>query len=136
MIVEPLASSEAFPPQGRFLGLRVLVRFGYAPPDWRGVIVRDDTEAPGLLIIRLDDGRHVLSTECQYSPISAGEGEPPITIGIDLATGPDLTTIGLHCRCGANHAWPVERLAGLTAYRCRCGVDMMPAIERMRGKAP
>ncbi|WP_260973634.1 hypothetical protein [Mycolicibacterium llatzerense] len=31
-----------------------------------GEIVRDDAEPPGVTIIRLDDGRHVLSTECQY----------------------------------------------------------------------
>ena len=66
MIIQSIDASEAFPAQGSFLGRRVLVRFGYAPPDWRGVIVRDDSVAPGLLIIRLDDGRHVLSTECQY----------------------------------------------------------------------
>lgn len=33
----------------------------------RGVIIRDDKEDPGVTIIRLIDGRVVLSTECQYS---------------------------------------------------------------------
>jgi hypothetical protein len=33
------------------------------------VVVRDDVDGAALLtIIRLDDGRHVLSTECQYQP--------------------------------------------------------------------
>ena len=33
-----------------------------------GAIVRDDAEAPYVLIIRLDDGRYVLGTECQWAP--------------------------------------------------------------------
>ncbi|WP_065218429.1 MULTISPECIES: hypothetical protein [Butyricimonas] len=33
----------------------------------RGVIIRDDKEYPGVTIIRLVDGRIVLSSECQYS---------------------------------------------------------------------
>ena len=32
-----------------------------------GEIVRADVEDPGIGIIRLADGRHVLFTECQYS---------------------------------------------------------------------
>jgi hypothetical protein len=31
-----------------------------------GVCVRDDMSEPYLTIIRLDDGRHVLGTECLY----------------------------------------------------------------------
>lgn len=31
-----------------------------------GLVVRDDEEASGRMIIKLDDGRHLLSTECQY----------------------------------------------------------------------
>jgi hypothetical protein len=33
-----------------------------------GEVVRDDIEAPYIMIIRLDDGRHVLATECQWQP--------------------------------------------------------------------
>lgn len=69
MIIENLVSSEAFPPQGSYLGKHVEVLFGYQRPAFLGVVVRDDTAAPGLMIIRLDDGRHVLSTECQYRPL-------------------------------------------------------------------
>jgi hypothetical protein len=32
-----------------------------------GEIVRNDIEEPGVGIIRLSDGRHVLFTECMYS---------------------------------------------------------------------
>lgn len=66
MIVSNLADSADFPTQGAFLGRRVSVMFGYQRPEFKGVIVRDDATAPGLLTIRLDDGRHVLSLECQY----------------------------------------------------------------------
>lgn len=56
-----------FPVQGDYLGRRVKVCFNH---DLRnsilGTIVRDDITGPGLTIINLDDGRSVLSTECQY----------------------------------------------------------------------
>lgn len=32
-----------------------------------GILVRDDMESPYVTIIRLNDGRYVLSDECQYS---------------------------------------------------------------------
>lgn len=58
---------DKFPKQGVFLGKRVRVCFNYDTSRFlEGNVVRDDTEVPGLLIIRLDDGRYVLSTECQY----------------------------------------------------------------------
>lgn len=57
-----------FPKQGDFLYRRVKVCFDYdTSQTWEGRIVRDDCEPPGRLIIALDDGRYVLSTECQYS---------------------------------------------------------------------
>ena len=31
-----------------------------------GVVVREDIAPPFVTIIRLDDGRHVLASECQY----------------------------------------------------------------------
>ena len=59
-----------FPRQGRHLGKRVRVCFNYEPEfTILGTVVRDDAEDPGLTIIKLDDNRHVLSTECQYSLI-------------------------------------------------------------------
>jgi len=65
-VIEGLATSEAYPEQGSWLGRRVEVLFGFTGPAFKGVIVREDAVKPGLLIIRLDDGRHVLSLECQY----------------------------------------------------------------------
>jgi hypothetical protein len=57
-----------FPRQGSFFGKRVEVCFNY---DTRnrigGEIVRDDAEEPGVCVIKLDDGRYVLSTECQFT---------------------------------------------------------------------
>lgn len=40
-----------------------------------GTIVRDDVEAPYHTIISLDDGRYVLTTECQHGLPFA----PPVT---------------------------------------------------------
>lgn len=60
-------ASDRFPKQGESLGGRVLVFFQHdTARSIRGTIVRDDTEEPGLTIIRLDDGRHVLTSECQF----------------------------------------------------------------------
>lgn len=60
---------ETFPKQGSSLGKRVEVFF-HDDLDHRvgGVMVRDDYEEPWRTIIALDDGRYVLTTECQYSP--------------------------------------------------------------------
>ena len=59
---------DQFPKQGSFFGKSVEVCFHYnLLHKIRGKVVRDDAEGPGLMIIRLEDGRHVLSTECQYS---------------------------------------------------------------------
>lgn len=58
-----------FPTQGPWLGLRTLVCFDYDTANSiKGTIVRDDAEAPWIGIIRLDDGRYVLDTECQHAP--------------------------------------------------------------------
>lgn len=60
---------ESFPKQGSYLGRTVRVCFNYDTTHvLRGAVVRDDAEEPGRLIIRLDDGRHVLATECMWSP--------------------------------------------------------------------
>lgn len=61
--------SERFPRQGRFLGKMVRVCFNYdTSRTILGQVLRDDLEEPGLMIFRLEDGRHVLSTECQWQP--------------------------------------------------------------------
>jgi len=58
---------DRFPAQGKWVGKRVSVCFHYNTHDQvEGTIVRDDSEDPHCTIIRLDDGRHVLATECQY----------------------------------------------------------------------
>lgn len=57
-----------FPEQGNWLGKRVLVCFHYnTSMCLAGEVVRDDSEEPGVGIIRLHDGRHVLMTECQWT---------------------------------------------------------------------
>ena len=56
-----------FPKQSDWLGKKVAVCFHYDnDKQIIGEIVRDDMEAPGVVIIKLGDGRYVLSTECQY----------------------------------------------------------------------
>lgn len=58
-----------WPKQGEYLNRRARVCFGYDTSAYvMGTIVRDDNEAPWRTIIKLDDGRFVLATECQYSP--------------------------------------------------------------------
>lgn len=76
MGVHPNISHAKFPKQGDYYGHRCRVLFNYSEPEILGRIVRDDVEDPFLTIIHLDDGRHVLTTECQYSPF-----EPPEPAG-------------------------------------------------------
>jgi hypothetical protein len=60
-------SMDKFPKQGDFLGKRVNVCFNYdSEKEIGGVIVRDDDEEPFRTIIKLNDGRYVLATECMY----------------------------------------------------------------------
>lgn len=62
---------DKFPRQGVWLGRRTRVCFNYdTSRTILGTIVRDDAEEPGRAIIALDDGRYVLTTECQHSPES------------------------------------------------------------------
>lgn len=69
MSVETNIGADRWPKQGAFLGRRCKVVFDYdTSRQFSGRIVRDDAESPGRLIIQLDNGRFVLSTECQYSP--------------------------------------------------------------------
>ncbi len=53
------------------LGSRVNVCFNYdSSKQISGTVIRHDTEEPGELIFRLDDGRVVRSVECMYQPIT------------------------------------------------------------------
>lgn len=62
--------SVRFPVQGAWMGKRVRVCFNYDTSKvLLGCVVRDDAEAPGRMIIKLDDGRHVLADECQFQPV-------------------------------------------------------------------
>lgn len=66
MGVKAGVSLDEWPKQGSFLGKRVKVCFNYdMSRTIGGQIVRDD--ATGVAIIRLDNDRYVLSTECQYT---------------------------------------------------------------------
>lgn len=60
-------SASEFPAQTALKGKRVRVCFHYnTEATVGGVVVRADEGAPHKTIIQLDDGRYVLSTECQY----------------------------------------------------------------------
>jgi hypothetical protein len=62
-------AADKFPKQGSYVGRRVNICFNYdAKRKLQGVCIRDDIEEPFLTIFRLDDGRAVLATECQYQP--------------------------------------------------------------------
>jgi hypothetical protein len=64
----PAIRHDSFPKQGTALGKRCLVCFHYDTANAiKGKVVRDDYEAPFDMIIQLDDGRFVRSSECQYS---------------------------------------------------------------------
>lgn len=59
---------DRFPKQGDMKGRVVLVCFDCdTSRTMCGTVLREDIEEPGRMIIQLDDGRAVLSTECQYS---------------------------------------------------------------------
>lgn len=69
MGIVPNVGADHWPKQGPYLGMECEVCFHYDTSRmFLGTIVRDDVEEPGRLIIRLDDGRTVLATECMYSP--------------------------------------------------------------------
>lgn len=63
-------SADRWPRQSGLLGARASVCFHYDTSRlFDGVLLRSDVEAPWLTIIQLDNGRVVLGTECQYSPV-------------------------------------------------------------------
>ena len=58
-----------WPRQGHHLGQPVEVLFNHGGESLMGMCVRDDVDPPYEMIIKLDDGRHVRSAECQYRPV-------------------------------------------------------------------
>lgn len=65
---------DTFPKQGPTLNKRVIVCFNYnTSRTVGGVVVRDDYEAPWEMIIKLDDGRYIMASECQYTFKSENE---------------------------------------------------------------
>jgi len=59
-----------YPQQGTYVGIRVCVCFNYdTATAVLGTVVRDDLEKPHRIIIKLDDDRYVLGSECQYRPV-------------------------------------------------------------------
>ncbi len=72
-VVAPVGA-DRFPRQG-MLGERVEVCFDYDPSRRiGGEVIRDDVDEPYRTIIRLDDGRVVLATECQYRFVDSPQG--------------------------------------------------------------
>ncbi len=69
-------TAEKFPKQGPHIGRRTKVIFHWGDVVVWGTIVRDDCEYPWRIIIALDDGRYILSTECQYAPDNEPGNEP------------------------------------------------------------
>jgi hypothetical protein len=63
-------TAEKYPRQGAYLNSRVRVCFQYDTTEmFLGVVIRDDAESPGHMIIKLDNGRVLLATECQWQPV-------------------------------------------------------------------
>lgn len=72
---DPNITATDFPVQGIHLRSRAKVLFHFGGPELLGTIVRDDMSAPFRTIIQLDDGRFVLSSECQYSPVATPQAK-------------------------------------------------------------
>jgi len=67
MGIENNISLDNFPEQGAWLNRKVKVCFNYdTSKTILGTIIREDVSGAGLMIINLDNGRTVMSTECQY----------------------------------------------------------------------
>jgi hypothetical protein len=66
----PSITTTDFPTQGPYAWARVRVCFHYdTSQSIKGTMVRNDYAAPWVDIIQLDDGRYVLTTECQWQPL-------------------------------------------------------------------
>lgn len=78
-----------YPRQTNFTGTRVLVCFKYDKDHTvPAVIIRDDDEDPNRTILRLDDGRIVLGTECQWRSLMPHEnGRYPEPEHVPVFTG-------------------------------------------------
>jgi len=63
-------TADNFPRQSDFVGKATSVCFHYGLQSFPATIVRDDLDAPFIMIFKLEDGRHVLSTECQYRSVA------------------------------------------------------------------
>ena len=61
-------SANTFPKQSASLGKSCKVMFHYTKPELTATIIREDMELPYVTILQLEDGRVVLSTECQWQP--------------------------------------------------------------------
>ncbi len=71
----PPVGYDRFPRQGSYLHSRAEVIFDYdSSRKITGTVVRDDTEPPGLALIKLDDGRVIRTTECQWRPLPVVDG--------------------------------------------------------------
>jgi hypothetical protein len=124
----------AFPKQGSFLGRRVRVFFHYGTEHISGVCVRDDLEAPGHTILKLDDGRHVLGTECQYQP--ERETKPPLPAAQPAPLVSALVALGEVCDDGLWHMRecrdiPIE---GICLDTCKAAREQLVAVGALKGK--
>jgi hypothetical protein len=65
----PHIDAEKYPEQSYTVGHRVTVFFGdlMNAVQFSGTVLRDDKAEPNQTVIRLDDGRIVLGTECNFS---------------------------------------------------------------------
>lgn len=79
----PKIGKDAYPEQFDSVGARVLAAFDYdvANP-LPATVLRDDAEEPFRTVLRLDDGRIVMGSECQWSKAPSGAPGP--------APGPDI----------------------------------------------
>lgn len=61
-------TADKFPKQSDKINRRVSVCYHLdISKCQKGIVVRDDIEAPHVTIFKLDNGRYVLATECQYA---------------------------------------------------------------------
>ncbi len=88
-------TADSLPKQGGFLHKRVVVFFSNCNAinkKFGGLVVRDDGEPPYRMIIRLDDGRHVMSTECLFAVEEkctpcGGSGKIQMNCGCEMKCG-------------------------------------------------
>ena len=61
---------DLFPEQSNLVGKRVEVCYHYGRLVSIGTCIRDDKTEPYRTIFKLDNGRVLLASECQYAPLS------------------------------------------------------------------